>query len=93
MENKYLRNILKDLVAEKNPNDVRFLLDNAMQEPIFSEFAVNAVKLMYPECYQENVYDWKFWDLEFYCMPRSFLVILDVWFFVELNEYYQELRN
>ena len=49
LENKYLRNIMKDLMAEKNPNDTRFLLDRAMQEPIFSEFAIEAIRIMYPE--------------------------------------------
>jgi hypothetical protein len=49
LENKYLRNMMKDLMAEKNPNDTRFLLDRAMQEPIFSEFAIEAIRIMYPE--------------------------------------------
>lgn len=38
-----------DLVEAKNANDVRFLLDRAMQEPIFSEFAVDAVKILNAE--------------------------------------------
>lgn len=41
--------MMLDLTDEKNVNDVRFLLDRAMQEPIFSEFAVDAISLLYSE--------------------------------------------
>ena len=54
LSNKYLRNIMTDLVADRSDNDIRFLMDRAMQEPIFSEFAIDAITLMYPELCEQN---------------------------------------
>ena len=47
--NPHLRPILEEIVSEKNSTDVRFLIDQAMQEPIFAEFARDAVGTMFPE--------------------------------------------
>ena len=45
---------MTDLVADRSDNDIRFLMDRAMQEPIFSEFAIDAITLMYPELCEQN---------------------------------------
>ena len=42
-----------EIVTERNSMDVRFELDRAMQEPIFSEFAtdiMNTLRPQEPEC-------------------------------------------
>jgi hypothetical protein len=47
--NPHLRPILEEIVSERSSTDVRFLIDQAMQEPIFAEFARDAVGTMFPE--------------------------------------------
>ncbi|CBY20997.1 unnamed protein product [Oikopleura dioica] len=49
LSNPHLRPILEEIVSEKSSTDVRFLIDQAMQEPIFAEFARDAVGTMFPE--------------------------------------------
>ena len=41
--------MLEEIVSERSSTDIRFLLDQAMQEPIFAEFARDAVGTMFPE--------------------------------------------
>ena len=47
--NPHLRPMLEEIVSERSSTDIRFLLDQAMQEPIFAEFARDAVGTMFPE--------------------------------------------
>merc|ERR1712088_1089818 len=44
LSNKYLRNIITEIVSETG-SDVRFSLDAAMQEPIFAEFAIDMMNM------------------------------------------------
>jgi len=48
LSNKYLRNIITEIVSEGNCSDVRFSLDAAMQEPIFAEFAAEMMNMLRP---------------------------------------------